>query len=184
MINTVNYSFVKQDFGHPVRDNELGENLDLIDSAIKAREHTEGTSNFAGSGGVTITHNLDLSDYTPSIVPTADAAGDTVSVRKYDLAGLEEWASIKLECAMQAKAASPFGADGYPKGNNEYGKDTGDADEWRFYGDNDPTYTAAAMTLSVRRGSSLRFSAIRLAIRKCTPASVRPCSRQAEYTMN
>ena len=70
------------------------------------------------------------------------ASPDTVSVRKYDLAGLEEWATIKLECAMQAKAGSPFGADGYPKGNNDYGKDSADADEWKFYGDNDPTYTA------------------------------------------
>jgi hypothetical protein len=143
MTETINYSFEKQDFGHPVRDNELGDNLDLIDSAIKAREHTKGTSNFAGSGGVTITHNLDLSDYTPSIVPTADAAGDTVSVRKYNLAGLEEWATIKRERAMQAKAGSLFGADGYPKGNNDYGEDHNDADEWRFYGDNDPTHTAA-----------------------------------------
>jgi hypothetical protein len=71
------------------------------------------------------------------------ASPDTVSVRKYDLAGLEEGAAIKLECAMQAKAGSPFGADGYPKGNNDYGEDHDDADEWRFYGDNDPTYTAA-----------------------------------------
>ena len=71
------------------------------------------------------------------------ASPDTVSIRKYDLMGLEEWAAIKLECAMQAKAGSPFGADGYPKGNNDYGKDHGDADEWKFYGDNDPTYTTA-----------------------------------------
>ena len=70
-------------------------------------------------------------------------SGDSVSVRKYDLAGLEEWAALKLECAMQAKAGSPFGADGYPKGNNNYGRDHGDADEWRYYGDNDPTYTVA-----------------------------------------
>ncbi|AJP62062.1 DGR target protein adtA [ANMV-1 virus] len=70
-------------------------------------------------------------------------AGDTVSIRKYDLAGLEEWGTLKLECAMQAKAASPFGANGYPKGNNSYGRDTGDADEWQYYGDNDPTYTIA-----------------------------------------
>jgi hypothetical protein len=71
------------------------------------------------------------------------ASPDTVSVRKYDLAGLEEWAAIKLECAMQAKAGVVFGADGYPKGNNSYGRDSADADEWKFYGDNDPTYTAA-----------------------------------------
>jgi hypothetical protein len=71
------------------------------------------------------------------------ASPDTVSVRKYDLAGLEEWATLKLEGAMQAKAGSPFGADGYPKGNNDYGEDHNDADEWCYYGDNDPTYTAA-----------------------------------------
>lgn len=71
------------------------------------------------------------------------ASPDTVSVRKYDLAGLEEWAAIKLECAMQAKAGSPFGADGYPKGNNDFGEDHNDAQEWRFYGDNDPSYAAA-----------------------------------------
>lgn len=37
--------------------------------------HAEGSSNFAGPGGVTITHNLNLANYTPSIVPSADGAG-------------------------------------------------------------------------------------------------------------
>jgi hypothetical protein len=81
------------------------------------------------------------------------ASPDTVSVRKYDLAGLEEWAAIKLECAMQAETGSPFGADVYPKGNNDYGKDSADADEWRFYGDNDPTYNAAQPIVKVLCGS-------------------------------
>jgi hypothetical protein len=81
------------------------------------------------------------------------ASPDTVSVRKYDLAGLEEWAAIKLECAMQAKIGSPFGADVYPKGNNDYGKDHGDADEWRYYGDNDPTYKSAQPVTKVLCGS-------------------------------
>jgi hypothetical protein len=81
------------------------------------------------------------------------ASPDTVSVRKYDLAGLEEWASIKLECAMQAETGSPFGADVYPKGNNDYGKDHGDADEWQFYGDNDPTYKSAQPVAKVLCGS-------------------------------
>jgi len=70
-------------------------------------------------------------------------SGDSVSIRKYDLAGLEEWAAIKLECAMQAKAGTPFGTNGYPKGNNNYGRDGDDADEWQYYGDGDPTHTAA-----------------------------------------
>ena len=37
--------------------------------------HAEGSSNFAGSGGVTITHSLNLNDYDISIKPSADGAG-------------------------------------------------------------------------------------------------------------
>lgn len=50
----------------------------IDDSMIGLNEiHAEGSSNFAGSGGVTITHNLNLANYTPSITPTADGAGAT-----------------------------------------------------------------------------------------------------------
>lgn len=50
----------------------------IDDSMIGLNEvHAEGTSNFAGPGGVTITHNLNLNNYTPSITPTADGAGAT-----------------------------------------------------------------------------------------------------------
>jgi hypothetical protein len=35
--------------------------------------HVEGTSNFAGSGGATITHNLNLANYIPDVIPTADS---------------------------------------------------------------------------------------------------------------
>ena len=37
--------------------------------------HAAGASNFAGSGGVTITHSLNKSDYDVSIKPSADGAG-------------------------------------------------------------------------------------------------------------
>lgn len=48
----------------------------IDDSMIGLNEiHAEGTSNFAGPGGVTITHSLNLANYTPSITPTADPAG-------------------------------------------------------------------------------------------------------------
>ena len=40
---TTNYSFVKRALGHPVRDDDIGSNLDLIDSAIKAREDAIAT---------------------------------------------------------------------------------------------------------------------------------------------
>lgn len=78
---TTNYSFAKRALGHPVRDDDIGDNLDLIDSAIKAREdeiaaiHTEGASTFAGSGGQTITHNLNLATYSVSIESSADGSG-------------------------------------------------------------------------------------------------------------
>jgi len=38
-------------------------------------EHVEGTSNFAGPGGVTITHSLNLANYIPDVMPSADGAG-------------------------------------------------------------------------------------------------------------
>jgi hypothetical protein len=59
----------------------------IDDSMIGLNEiHAEGTSNFAGSGGVTVTHNLNLSNYTPTIVPTADAAGALGEVWFTDIA--------------------------------------------------------------------------------------------------
>ena len=36
---TTNYSFKKQDLGHPLRDTYIADNLDLIDTAIKARQN-------------------------------------------------------------------------------------------------------------------------------------------------
>ena len=38
MAVTTNYSFKKRKMGHPVRDDDVGDNLDLIDTTIKARE--------------------------------------------------------------------------------------------------------------------------------------------------
>lgn len=45
----------------------------------------KGSSSFAGSGGVTITHNLGISDYTPLIVPTADPGGKLGAVFVTDI---------------------------------------------------------------------------------------------------
>ena len=38
MATTDNYNFKKSKLGHPVRDDDIGENLDKIDAAIKDRE--------------------------------------------------------------------------------------------------------------------------------------------------
>jgi hypothetical protein len=35
--------------------------------------HVEGTSNFAGSSGVTVTHGLNLANYIPDVMPSADS---------------------------------------------------------------------------------------------------------------
>lgn len=59
----------------------------IDDSMIGLNEvHAEGSSNFAGSGGVTITHSLNLSNYTPSIVPTADGGGAIGEIWVTDIA--------------------------------------------------------------------------------------------------
>ena len=48
----------------------------IDDSMIGLNEiHAEGSSNFVGPGGVTVTHSLNLANYTPTIIPTADGAG-------------------------------------------------------------------------------------------------------------
>jgi hypothetical protein len=56
-----------------------------IDNLLKDL-HTEGSSNFAGPGGVTITHNLNLTNYAPHIIPTADSGGAIGEVRVTDIA--------------------------------------------------------------------------------------------------
>ena len=37
--------------------------------------HVEGSSNFAGPGGVTITHSLNLANYIADVMPSADGGG-------------------------------------------------------------------------------------------------------------
>ena len=49
-------------------DHVFSENVDYT-------TYKTGTSNFAGPGGATITHNLNLSNYTATIVPSGDGSG-------------------------------------------------------------------------------------------------------------
>ena len=56
-----------------------------IDNLLKDL-HTEGSSNFAGPGGVTITHNLNLANYAPHILSTADSGGGIGEVWVTDIA--------------------------------------------------------------------------------------------------
>lgn len=112
MATTTNYGFKKRALGHPVRDDDIGVNLDMIDTEIHNRETdvtintgdiatntadiaaiTEsvtvwaGTSNFAGPGGVTITHNHNLSNYAPVIIQAdADPLGSVGEIWVTDVA--------------------------------------------------------------------------------------------------
>lgn len=56
---------------------ELWSKSTLIDdSMIGLNEvHAEGSSSFVGAAGVTITHSLNLANYSPHIIPTADPLG-------------------------------------------------------------------------------------------------------------
>ena len=46
---------------------------------------SKGSSSFAGSSGVTITHNLGIADYTPLIIPTVDPGGQLGAVYVTDI---------------------------------------------------------------------------------------------------
>ena len=60
--------------------------------------------------------------------------GDAYTLKKFTLWGPYEWSTMKYLCAMRyAVNAYP-----YPKGNNNYGKDVSDADEFQYYGRIDP----------------------------------------------
>ncbi len=48
--------------------------------------HAEGSSNFAGPGGVTITHSLNLANYDVSIKPSTDGSGAIGEVWVSDMA--------------------------------------------------------------------------------------------------
>lgn len=59
----------------------------IDDSMIGLNEiHAEGSSNFAGPSGITITHSLNLSNYSPSILPIADGVGALGEIWVTDIA--------------------------------------------------------------------------------------------------
>ena len=60
MGTTDNYGFVKHHFGYPVRDDELGDNLDLIDAAIKAREDETDASDALVDGKIIVGNGSDV----------------------------------------------------------------------------------------------------------------------------
>lgn len=49
--------------------------LDASGNVVALGSGHIGTSSFAGPGGVTVTHNLNLANYRPCIIPIADGDG-------------------------------------------------------------------------------------------------------------
>lgn len=49
--------------------------LDASGNVVASGSGHIGSSNFAGPGGVTVTHNLNLANYLPYIIATADGNG-------------------------------------------------------------------------------------------------------------
>jgi len=64
----------------------MGQTTHTDERIALERIQVEGTSNFAGPGGATITHNLDWDTYIPSIIPTADPLGAIGSIWVTDIA--------------------------------------------------------------------------------------------------
>ena len=58
----------------------------MEDNIPVSGSHTKGSSTFAGPGGQTIAHNLNLSDYDVSIKPSADGGGAIGEVWVTDVA--------------------------------------------------------------------------------------------------
>ena len=156
MSKTTNYDFDKQKWGHQIREDDLNRiaaNLDLIDAAITESVTVwAGTSNFAGNGGAIITHNHNLSSYTPIIVQAdtdpigsvgeiwvTDVAANSFVVRNSGSALTPfTWVAIKkkfeyvqLDVDMGAYANYPGSAVEMPNGS-----------VWMFYTQGDHTYHA------------------------------------------
>ena len=74
MAQTPNLGLEKPAKGSLDWDVPLNNNFGIIDSEVEGL-HVKGTANFAGPNGVTITHNLNLSNYMPAVIPTADGDG-------------------------------------------------------------------------------------------------------------
>lgn len=75
---TVNYSFKKRKIGHPVRDDDVGDNLDLIDAAIKAREDEMDTMEALADGKIIVGNGSDVAtDVSMAGDITIDNSGNT-----------------------------------------------------------------------------------------------------------
>jgi hypothetical protein len=96
MATTDNYSFKKHDFGYPVRDDELGDNLVLIDAAIKAREDETDAAEALADGKVIVGNGSGIAtdvvmsgDVTIVNSGTTTIGANKVTISKLDAALLK-----------------------------------------------------------------------------------------------
>jgi len=99
------------------------------DADCHAIVHVE---NAAGNSGAGVIDTLGAT----SLAQFNTISGDAYTTKKFTLWGIYEWATMKYLCAMRYAVNHMD----YPKGNNNYGKDVGDADEFQYYGRLDPDY--------------------------------------------
>jgi len=97
------------------------------DADSHAIVHVENAPGNSGAGAVVAMAATSLAQFNT-------INSDTYTLKKFTLWGPYEWATMKYLTAMR------YAVNGYPypKGNNDYGKDIGDADEFQYYGRNDP----------------------------------------------
>jgi len=90
--NTPNLDLAKPDRGEINWDSSLNSNFDILDAsygnlvASSLFNFFKGASNFAGPSGKTVTHNLNLADYIPTIISTSDGGGAIGEIWVTDIA--------------------------------------------------------------------------------------------------
>lgn len=105
---TANYSFKKRKIGHPVRDDDVGDNLVLIDAAIKAREDE--------TDGITVTANtwaLEKATITLTAATKLNLGAPIIDITS----GIVEMGSQGSGIALTT--AQPFGFDLHVKPTTE-----------------------------------------------------------------
>jgi len=97
------------------------------DADSHAIVHVENAVGNSGAGAIVAMGAISLTQFNT-------ISGDTYTTKKFTLWGPYEWATMKYLTAMHYAVNHMD----YPKGNNNYGKDIGDADEFQYYGRFDP----------------------------------------------
>jgi len=89
---TTNYSFKKRQLGHPIRDNDIGENLDLIDLAIKTR--ADAITELADASANQAVSIASLQDASANHAIAISNLGDASANKETRLAAVESYMKV------------------------------------------------------------------------------------------